>query len=116
MGFEQDFTWMLLGLHEDLNKVLKKPLVEKDESKKSDDIKSRDSWIGFLRRNQSILVDLLYGQYKSTLYCPNDSCQNISTTFDPFLSVSLPLISKSQPYFIEFYLIFYDTNVLQIKL
>ena len=96
--------------------MLKKPLVEKDESKKSDDIKSRDSWIGFLRRNQSILVDLLYGQYKSTLYCPNDSCQNISTTFDPFLSVSLPLISKSQPYFIEFYLIFYDTNVLPIKL
>jgi ubiquitin carboxyl-terminal hydrolase 4/11/15 len=103
-------------LHEDLNKVLKKPLVEKDESKRDDLIKSNDCWIGFLRRNQSILVDLLYGQYKSTLYCPNEKCGNISTTFDPFLSLSLPLVAYTHPYFIESYFIFFDTNVLPIKL
>jgi hypothetical protein len=120
-GYQQHDTqeflnYLLDGVHEDLNKVLKKPLVEKDESKKHDDMKSKESWIGFLRRNQSILVDLLYGQYKSTLYCPNENCANISTTFDPFLSISLPLVAKTHPYYIECYFIFYDSNVIPIKI
>jgi ubiquitin C-terminal hydrolase len=122
-GYQQHDTqeflnFLLDGLHEDLNKVQKKPMVEKDESDKIDEIKSKDQWIGFLRRNQSALVDLLYGQFKSTLHCPDAECQNVSTTFDPFLSVSLPLAARTETYEIKCFFIFHDLKVspLQLKL
>jgi ubiquitin C-terminal hydrolase len=120
-GYQQHDTqeflnYLLDGLHEDLNKVLKKPIVEKDDSNKEDKIKAREQWIGFLRRNQSVLVDLLYGQYKSTLYCPNPECGNISTTFDPFLSLSLPLLSKGEKYEITCFFIFYDIKIKPIQI
>jgi len=120
-GYEQHdaqefLNFLLDGLHEDLNKVLKKPLVEKDETKQEDHIKSRNQWIGFLRRNQSALVDILYGQYKSTLHCPDQDCQNISTTFDPFLSISLPLAHKTETYEVKCFFIFYDIRISAVQL
>ena len=120
-GYQQHDTqeflnYLLDGLHEDLNRVLKKPLVEKDDSNKDDVQKSQEQWVGFLRRNQSVLVDLLYGQYKSTLYCPDQECQNVSTTFDPFLSVSLPLVAKTETYETICYFIFYDIKLKPLQL
>ena len=47
------------------------------------------SWKAFLARNQSIIVDLMYGQLKSTVKCVD--CGNTSITFDPFLTLSLPI-------------------------
>jgi len=113
MGYQQHDTmeflnYLLDGLHEDLNKVLKKPAVEKDETAKDDKIKSEEQFIGFLRRNQSVLVNLMYGQYKSTLYCPNTSCENISTTFDPFLSLTLPILHHNESYSVKVYYLPYD--------
>ena len=49
-------------------------------------------WSNHLLRNRSIIVDLMAGQYKSTLVCPK--CKRISKTFDPFLSLSLPIPHK----------------------
>jgi ubiquitin C-terminal hydrolase len=120
-GYQQHDTqeflnYLLDGLHEDLNRVLKKPLVEKDDSNKHDNVKSQEQWIGYLRRNQSVLVDLLYGQYKSTLYCPDQDCQNVSTTFDPFLSISLPLVAKTETYETICYFIFYDIKLKPLQL
>jgi len=120
-GYQQHDTqeflnYLLDGLHEDLNKVLKKPLVEKDDSKKDDAIKSKEQWIGFLRRNQSALVDLLYGQFKSTLHCPDSECQNVSTTFDPFLSMSLPLVAKTETYEVICFFIFHNIEIKPIQL
>lgn len=113
----QEFlNYLLDGLHEDLNKVLQKPLVDKDDSKNPDEIKSEESWKGFLKRNQSLLVDLFYGQYKSTLYCPNSDCQNISTCFDPFLSISLPLISKTETYELKCFFIYFDIEIKPLQL
>ena len=117
-GYQQHDTqeflnYLLDGLHEDLNRVQKKPFIEKDESLKDDSVKSKEQWTGFLRRNQSALVDLLYGQYKSTITCP---CSNISTTFDPFLSISLPLISRTQPFEIVCFFVFYDTSLTPLEL
>jgi ubiquitin C-terminal hydrolase len=113
----QEFLNSLLdGLHEDLNRVLKKPLVPKDESKKPDNVKSLEQWYSFLLRNQSLIVDLFYGQYKSILYCPNEKCQNISTTFEPFLSLTLPLTNKTVPYEIICFFIFYDISITPIQL
>ena len=120
-GFRQHDTqeflnYLLDGLHEDLNKVLKKPIINKDDEKGSDKIKSHNSWIDFLRRNQSVLVDLFYGQYKSTLKCPNPECKNISIIFEPFLSVSLPLNQPPRPFVVKCFFIFFDLKVKPILL
>lgn len=44
-------------------------------------------------RNQSQIVDLMYGQYRSMLDCPN--CSYHSIQFDPFLMCSLPITNSS---------------------
>lgn len=36
-----------------------------------------------------MIVDMMYGQLKSTVTCL--SCNNVSITFDPFLTLSLPI-------------------------
>ena len=46
-------------------------------------------WTVYLMRNQSIIVDLFSGQYRSTLNCPK--CKYSKITFDSFTSVSLPI-------------------------
>ena len=120
-GYQQHDTqeflnYLLDGLHEDLNKVFKKPLVEKDDSRKEDPEKSLEQWVGFLRRNQSALVDILYGQFKSTLHCPDTQCQNTSVTFDPFLSISLPLAAKTETYEVKCFYIFYDIRIPPLQL
>ena len=95
----QEFISFLLdGLHEDLNKVLKKPYIEqKDNLKFNSDIEEFIYYKkNFLTRNQSLIVDLFYGIFKSILYCPNPNCKNISNTFDPFAIISLSLNSQTE--------------------
>jgi ubiquitin C-terminal hydrolase len=49
-------------LHEDLNRVKKKPYIEmRDSDGRPDEIVSKEHWDAFLLRNQSIIVDLMYG-------------------------------------------------------
>ena len=49
-------------LHEDLNRVKKKPYVEMNENPERKDAEvAKDFWDNFLARNQSIVVDLMYG-------------------------------------------------------
>ncbi|KAJ6332210.1 hypothetical protein OIU76_010572 [Salix suchowensis] len=50
-------------------------------------------WANHIARNDSIIVDVCQGQYKSTLVCPQ--CHKISVTFDPFMYLSLPLQSTT---------------------
>ncbi|KAL0572285.1 hypothetical protein V5O48_009688 [Marasmius crinis-equi] len=86
-------AFLLDGLHEDLNRVLKKPYVEKPDWEGGGDKElmklAKDSWDGYKRRNDSVIVDLFQGQYQSTLVCPE--CQKVSITFDPFMYLTLPL-------------------------
>ena len=120
-GYQQQDTqeflnYLLDGLHEDLNKVLNKPIVVQDERDNPDEIKSQIYWVNFLRRNQSVLVDLFYGQFKSTLICPNEECKNISITFDPFLNLSLPLPQPIEAYKIDTYFIFDNNDLKMLKI
>ena len=86
--------FLLDGLHEDMNRVLKKPAVEKIESKgRDDDLISAESWRRYLLRNDSELVDLCFGQLKSHVTCTG--CGYESVTFDEYSSLSLPLPMKS---------------------
>lgn len=50
------------------------------------------SWEGHMLRNDSVIVDLWHGLYKSTLVCP--VCEVVSVTFDPFMDLSVPLPIK----------------------
>lgn len=78
-------------LHEDLNRVKTKPYVEvpDHDGTRDDEEMSLIFWKAFLARNRSIIVDLMYGQLKSTVNCL--TCNNVSITFDPFLTLSLPI-------------------------
>ena len=55
--------------------------------------KASSSWEAYKQRNNSIIINLFYGQYKSTLICPD--CKNISITFDPFNMLSIPIPDKA---------------------
>lgn len=88
MGFLID------GLHEDLNRIKKKPFVEAIESNGRDDtLMSSESWRRYLLRNDSELVDILYGQTKSHVTCIN--CKRESVTFEAFNCLSLPIPIKN---------------------
>lgn len=70
---------------------------------KPDQEMSKLFWQAFLARNQSIIVDLMYGQLKSTVKCTQ--CGNISITFDPYLSLPLPI---SRPSYFQCALVPYE--------
>lgn len=83
-------NYILDLMHEDLNRISEKPYIEMSEEKhRSDEVVSQEFWDAFIARNQSIIVDLMYGQLKSTVTCL--SCGNISIAFDPYLTISLPI-------------------------
>jgi len=101
MGWQQQdsqelLAFLLDGLHEDLNRVKDKPYTENVESNGRDDnIVANETWTTYLKRNDSIIVDKLQGQYKSKLVCP--SCGRTSITFDPFMYLTVPLpVEKHQ--------------------
>ena len=58
---------MLDGLHEDLNRVLKKPYVEMVEvGERDDETVAAEAWASYLQRDRSVIVDQFQGQLKST--------------------------------------------------
>eukprot|EP01105_Mastigella_eilhardi_P002122 TRINITY_DN1254_c0_g1_i1.p1 TRINITY_DN1254_c0_g1~~TRINITY_DN1254_c0_g1_i1.p1 ORF type:complete len:1404 (+),score=288.29 TRINITY_DN1254_c0_g1_i1:40-4251(+) len=82
--------FLLDALHEDLNRVKKKPYTEAvDAEGKSDEELANLSWDTYKLRNQSVVVDLCQGQTRSVLTCP--TCGYASVTFEPFSCLSLPL-------------------------
>jgi ubiquitin C-terminal hydrolase len=91
----QEFLGFLLdGLHEDLNRIQKSPYVPKIDSNGREDLLiARESWRRFLLRNDSALVDKVYGQLRSHVTCA--SCGKESVTFDAFNSLSLPVPIKT---------------------
>ena len=82
-------SFLLDGLHEDLNKISKKPYCDIKEKgiEESDEVAAIRFWDFHKLRNDSIIVDLFNGQYRSTITCPD--CHRVSITYDPYLSVSL---------------------------
>lgn len=98
MGYAQQDTQELLaflldGLHEDLNRIQKKPYLESPDwlgGTDADMVRfARLQWDMYKARNDSVIVDLFQGQYRSTLVCPE--CAKVSIKFDPFMYLTLPL-------------------------
>lgn len=78
------------GIHEDLNRCKKKPIVEPVEGDGTDDEeKAKEAWLRHKLRNDSIIVDLFHGQIRSRILCPD--CQSITVVFDPYMSVPMPI-------------------------
>uniref|UniRef100_A0A8D0BDS9 Ubiquitin carboxyl-terminal hydrolase n=1 Tax=Salvator merianae TaxID=96440 RepID=A0A8D0BDS9_SALMN len=101
LGYQQHdsqelLSFLLDGLHEDLNRVKKKEYIElKDAAGRPDEEVAEEAWRNHKRRNNSIIVDIFHGLFKSTLVCPE--CGKISVTFDPFCYLSAPLpVSKER--------------------
>lgn len=87
-------AYLLDGIHEDLNRVKNKPYTKAvDDSNRPDLEVADENWKLHLLRNQSIIVDIFQGQLKSTVSCPKKHCEHVSTTFDPFMFLSVPIPS-----------------------
>lgn len=55
---------------------------------------AEEAWENHIKRNDSIIVDIFHGLFKSTLVCP--VCFKVSVTFDPFCYLTLPLPMKKE--------------------
>lgn len=55
-------------------------------------IVAKEAWTNHRLRNDSVIVDIFHGLFKSTLVCPE--CSKVSVTFDPFCYLTLPLPMK----------------------
>lgn len=76
---------------------------------------AEEAWESHIKRNDSIIVDIFHGLFKSTLVCP--VCSKVSVTFDPFCYLTLPLPMKKERT-LEVYLVRLDplakhTQVIQ---
>ena len=88
----QEFlAYLLDGLHEDLNRIRKAPYVEMPDVTDGQNmaIAGAEAWDAHRRRNDSLVMDTFYGQFKSTCVCPK--CDRLSVSFDAFNHVSLEI-------------------------
>ncbi|KAI9990698.1 hypothetical protein PInf_018255 [Phytophthora infestans] len=91
----QEFLRFLLdGLHEDLNRVRRKPAYYeiKDRPEAKDRDVSDEYWKFYLERNASTLSELFCGQLRSEIRC--ETCNHRSLCFDVFWDLSLPVPKK----------------------
>ena len=86
-------TYLLDALHEDTNRVTKKPYIEKPEQKvdESDEEAAAKAWDIHLQREDSFVTRTFVGQVKSKVTCPIPGCGRVSTTYDPFMYLSVPV-------------------------
>uniref|UniRef100_A0A4W6CGX5 Ubiquitin carboxyl-terminal hydrolase 8 n=1 Tax=Lates calcarifer TaxID=8187 RepID=A0A4W6CGX5_LATCA len=99
-GYDQQDSQELLlflmdGLHEDLNKADNRKRYKEEENDHLDDQTAADlAWSKHKLLNESIIVALFQGQFKSTVQC--QTCHRKSRTFETFMYLSLPLASTSK--------------------
>jgi ubiquitin carboxyl-terminal hydrolase 8 len=93
----QEFLAFLMdGLHEDMNRVVERRYIENPDYSKFEDRKAASvAWSLHKKRNDSIIVDLFQGQFRSTLRCL--TCQHRSVNFEAFMYLSVPLPPGNTP-------------------
>ncbi|KAJ6247004.1 ubiquitin carboxyl-terminal hydrolase [Anaeramoeba flamelloides] len=86
-------SFLLDGLHEDLNKIYDKPYVPDIEGRNCKDLPklAADSLVNYKKRNDSFIVDHLQGMVQNRLICPY--CDGISYKFDPLMYLTVPIPS-----------------------
>lgn len=100
-------TYILDFLHEDLNRVVQKPILSEILTVGMSEMEVAERyWEMHLSRNRSWIVDFFHGQYRSEVTCP--ICLKSSLTFDPFVSLSVPFAAKQELHAISAYYLPYD--------
>ena len=100
----QEFLSLLLdSLHEDLNRITHKPYIQLEEQKEneSDFDASQRYWDYYKKREDSIIIDLFHGQFKSKITCLN--CNKSSITYDPFIFLGLPIPHQRDQVLLKFF-------------
>lgn len=73
-------AFLLDGTHEDLNRIKVKPATSAPDWNGGDDRDmvelAKTCWEQYRSRNDSVIVDLFQGQYRSTVVCPD--CDKVS--------------------------------------
>jgi len=88
-------TCLMGGVHEDLNRIKKKPYVEREltfgeyPKQEQQEIWGSEAWDAHKKRNDSVVVDVLHGMFRSTTCC--GQCQGVAVTFDPYSDITVPL-------------------------
>lgn len=76
-------AFLLDGTHEDLNRIKKKPATEAPDWEGGGDKElvemAKTCWEQYRSRNDSVIVDLFQGQYRSTVVCPD--CDKVRLLF-----------------------------------
>ncbi|CAK5267757.1 unnamed protein product [Mycena citricolor] len=92
----QEFLSFLLdGIHEDLNRLLIQPTFtrtpeqEAELERLSPQIASEQEWRLWKTRNDSLIVDFFQGQFRNRLQC--STCSTTSTTYNVFSILQLPI-------------------------
>ena len=93
----QEFLSFLMdGLHEDLNiarlvnpNIKPDKIPDNEDEMYNDEELSKKNWERYLKFNNSIIVNLFQGQLRNQLTCLY--CGKTSTTFNPFMYLSLPI-------------------------
>ncbi|KJE90982.1 Usp8 protein, variant 2 [Capsaspora owczarzaki ATCC 30864] len=115
-------AFLLDGLHEDLNtkgltknnqqlitqsdgtRALVAALPNRDQQEEEDEarrnmpveLRAERAWQRYKQRNDSVIVDMFQGLFKSSIQC--DVCRHASITFSPFMFLSLPIpLDKTHP-------------------
>ncbi|KAJ9445827.1 Ubiquitin carboxyl-terminal hydrolase 4 [Diplonema papillatum] len=97
----QEFiSYLLDGLHEDLNEAVSRDYNElPDEPDRPDNQVAKLWWENHVRRNKSVIVRLYHGQHKSLLQCT--TCGHRSIAFDPFSIASIPIQNSTKAVTLE---------------
>eukprot|EP01134_Creolimax_fragrantissima_P001685 CFRG1685T1 len=82
-------SFLMDGLHEDLNRSRDRTYKEDPDFNGNDEETAREAWVNYRRRNDSVVVDLFQGQFRSELQCRK--CGHSSVTFNPFMYLSVPI-------------------------
>ena len=102
-------------LNEDLNRVTNKQYMElKEKEGETDEQASNRWWEYYKSREDSIIVDLFQGQYKSIINC--SKCENNSISYNTYKILSLPIPSKKLHFQIKFFTINRDYIDLNVKI
>ena len=111
-------SFLLNSLHENLNLVSNSQKTDKKEKSQgpneSDKEASERFWKANLQKDNSIIVDLFHGQFKSVVTYVN--CKTKKITYEPFIYLGLPIPSFYQNVTFKFISKDYKVHNYQCKI
>ena len=111
-------SFLLNSLHENLNLVSNSQKTDKKEKSQgpneSDKEASERFWKANLQKDNSIIVDLFHGQFKSVVTYVN--CKTKKITYEPFIYLGLPIPSFYQNVTFKFVSKDYKVHNYQCKI